>query len=94
MEISDILSIIRVITYTSICIMALWRFVYIRQVRWISLSVAIMFFNSILVGGSILLDIDPQLFRDLQTLFVIHFAIALGYSNMQEFKMAKMRRGI
>lgn len=92
MELSDVLSIMRIITYFAICMMSLWRFVHIQRVRWISLAVSMMFFNSIMVGGSILLDLNPQFFRDLQTIFVIHFAIALCWSNMVELKIAKLRR--
>lgn len=58
---------IRIVAYAILSIFFLWKFIHIPRDRWISLLISMLFFNSIMVAGSLLLGLDPTNFRNAQT---------------------------
>lgn len=94
MDISEIFTVIRIFGYTVVCIMCLWRFVYLSQVRWLSISVAMVFFILIILAGGRIYGINVDSVRNIQTLFVAQLAIAISVTNYIDYKRARLNRGI
>lgn len=80
----DVLQTTKLIACLIICVMAMWRVIYLHNVKWLSLGVTLVFFSMIVVDGYMFDGIKIILYK-AHIISICFLALVLVFTNIHEF---------
>lgn len=92
MEFDQYLNIIRIICYTLISGIFIWKFIHVPKNKFVHLILGIIFGNSVFLSWAILTNNEPELFRIIQTPLVILLLVFSLYYMFRDMKYMKHRK--